>query len=118
MTHEYTILIGGVVLPGGAESTCTAIAWTADTILALGTDEDVLSISRGGSVVVALQRHVVVPIADGGVLEVGGPADLAVLPPGSAPGDAAVVALVRSGRLVQGWLDGFDDHDPGGHRHG
>jgi hypothetical protein len=118
MTHEYTILIGGVILPGGAEPACSAIAWTADTILALGTDEDVLSISRGGSAVIRLEGRVVVPLADGGVLEVGGPADLAVLSPGSALGDAAVVALVRSGRLAEGGLDGFDDHDPRGHRHG
>jgi hypothetical protein len=125
VTHEYTILIGGIVLAegaGGAAPQCSAIAWTADTVLALGSDEDVLSISRGGSAVVALGGRVVVPLLDGGVLEVGGPADLAVLPPGSAAGAAAgnlalAEAVVRSGRLVDGWLDGFHDHDAGGHRH-
>jgi predicted amidohydrolase YtcJ len=121
MTHEYTILTGGVVLPGGAAPPCSAIAWTADTILALGSDEAVLSISRGGSAVVALEGRVVVPIADGGVLEVGGVADLAVLPPDSAvalalaDAVAVAVAVVRRGRLIDGWLDGIDDHDAGRH---
>ncbi|HEY5629123.1 MAG TPA: hypothetical protein VIR16_06400, partial [Candidatus Limnocylindrales bacterium] len=60
MTHEYTILLGGRVhvtpaLPGagdrpeawGQASGPTAIAWADGTVLAVGTDAAVRSMSRG-----------------------------------------------------------------------
>ncbi len=115
MTHQYTVLIGGVVLPGGGAAdglmpSCSAIAWASDTVLALGSDAEVLGITRGDSAVVALDGLVVVPLADGGVLEVGGLADLAVLAGGARAGAAAVIATVRGGKIVQGELPGLD-HD-------
>lgn len=122
MTHEYTLLVGGTVLPGGGEPDVSAIAWAGGTILALGTDHDVRTLSRGDSRVVDLRGAAVVPLApDAGVawpvdarLEVGGPADLAVLDrdprtvPDSTGSDAPVRvrALVRGGRVLSGSLAG------------
>lgn len=113
MTHEYTLLVGGVVIPGGTAPDATAIAWAADTILALGSDEEVLSISRGDSRVVELGGAFVIPLAaDGDLrwpteakLEVGGRADLAVLPadPRLTPA-VEPLALLLGGRLVAGAL--------------
>lgn len=121
MTHEYTLLVGGTVLPGGGEPDASAIAWAGDTVLALGTDHEVLAISRGDSHVVDLRGATVVPLAaDAGVawpvearLEVGGPADLAVLDrdpraPAGTEGDGrpGVLALIRGGRVLHGSLAG------------
>jgi len=118
MTHLYTILTSGVVLPGGDAAACTAIAWAVDTVLALGSDSEVLSMSRGDSDVVSLDGRLVVPAVDRGVLEVGGPADFAVLAAGARAG-APVVALVRGGRLVAGGLPGLVEHEQGdGHAEG
>ena len=115
MTHEYTLLVGGIVLPRGGEPTVTAIAWAADTVLALGGDDEVRAISRGDSHVVDLGGAFVIPVGpDGEVrwpvdakLEVGGPADLAVLrlDPRVTAGVQAL-ALIRGGRLVAGALPG------------
>ncbi len=116
MTHEYTILIGGVVIPGGSSRTCTAIAWAADTILALGSDEVVLGISRGDSAVVRLEGLVVTPLADGDVLEVGGPADFAVLAAGARYADGAPVAVIRGGHIAEGELPGLEAHEHPPHR--
>ena len=41
MTHEYTLLIGGTVITGRDEPDATAIAWAADTVIALGSDDEV-----------------------------------------------------------------------------
>src|SRR5574338_91651 len=87
VTHEYTILTGGTVIPGGRAADATAIAWADGTILAIGTDEAVRGMSRGGSRFVDLRGATVIPLdVDGqlrwpshAVLEVGGAADLAML---------------------------------------
>ncbi len=44
MTHFYTLLLGGTVVTGGDEPDVTAIAWAEDTILALGSDDDVRAV--------------------------------------------------------------------------
>lgn len=132
MTHEYTLLLGGTVITGGTGPDAAAIAWAADTVLALGTEMEVRSISRGDSHVVAIPGRFVVPLAPGAdvawptdaTLELGGPADLAVLDrdPRVAATDGAgmaggrgsngggspkpqVVAVVRAGRVEAGWPD-------------
>lgn len=117
MTHEYTLLTGGRVIRGASRAEATAIAWAADTILAIGSDEEVRAISRGDSHFVDLAGNLVVPLgADEGVrwplegiLEVGGRADLAVL---AADADLAsqglkVLAVVKGGRVVNGALPGL-----------
>lgn len=110
MTHEYTILFGGVVIPGGDAPAVTAIAWAADTILAVGTDDAVRAISRGDSRFVDLAGARVVPADD--ALEVGGPANLLVLdaadPRLQADGGEAArigaLAIIRRGEVVEGAL--------------
>jgi predicted amidohydrolase YtcJ len=102
VTHEYTILTGGRVLgrPDDLEP-ATAIAWAVDTVLAVGGDEEVLSISRGDSRVLALHGALVAPGPGLGSLEPGSRADFSIR-------DAAtglVTAEVRAGRLVAGVLD-------------
>ena len=87
MTHEYTLLLGGTVITGGSRPDAAAIAWAADTVLALGSEMEVRSISRGDSHVVRIPGRFVVPLVPGAgvawptdaTLEPGGPADLAVL---------------------------------------
>jgi hypothetical protein len=52
VTHEYTIAVGGRIGPlglGRTEVRDTAIAWAADSVLAVGSDDAVSSISRGDS---------------------------------------------------------------------
>ena len=130
MTHEYTILTGGLVLPGGGSPACTAIAWADETVLAIGRDVDVRAISHGDSRFVDLRGAVVVPLPAGGAvrwptdatLEIGGRADLAILETDprlpavadlegaagpSRPGGSRAIrtlAVIRSGRLVEGAL--------------
>ncbi|MHB8890606.1 MAG: hypothetical protein ACYC65_01010 [Candidatus Limnocylindrales bacterium] len=129
MTHRYTLLVGGTVIPGGGEPDATAIAWADDTVLALGGDRDVRAISRGDSHLFPLGGAYVVPLAAGSdaiwpagaTLEVGGRADLAVLDrdprrlPAGGPGasSARTVALVRGGRVVAGALPGDTGHRTG-----
>lgn len=63
MTHEYVIALGGRVLcaDGGGEPVPTAIAWAANSILAVGSDDAVTSISRGDSVFLDLAGCAVTP---------------------------------------------------------
>ena len=106
------ILRGGTVVPGTGERDATAIAWAQDTVLIVGSDEEVTGISRGDSTFHELDGSVVVPLdaadrpdAAGGVLEIGGAADLAVLDADPrVVGSAHVIALVRRGRVVEGAL--------------
>jgi predicted amidohydrolase YtcJ len=120
MTHKYTLLVDAVVIPGSGAPDATAIAWAEDTVIAIGSDEDVASISRGDSHVFKLAGATVAPSV-GGVLEVGGSADLDVTdndPRASAPGDARLLAVVRGGKVVEGTLPGASGgHDHGHHDH-
>jgi len=126
VTHQYTILFDAVVIPGGGQPDCSAIAWAEDIVIALGSDEDVRAISRGDSHFVDLRGAFVVPLVEHdpawpveAVLEVGGPADLAVFSTNprlggvQSPADLAVqtVAIVRGGRLVSGSLPGASHGD-------
>jgi len=97
VSHLYTLLVGGVVRPGGGAPDASAIAWAHDTVLMIGSDEDVRAISRGDSHVVDIGGLVVVPLGE--TLEIGGPADLKVLDAKSNS-----IAVVRVGRVVEGAL--------------
>lgn len=121
MTHRYTLLVGGTVIAGAGRH-CTAIAWADDTIIALGTDDEVRAVSRGDSQLVDLRGAVVVPYAEGAggpvsidaTLEVGGPADLALLSGDPRRVEATAVeriAVVRGGEVVEGRLPGTADED-------
>ena len=113
MTHEYTILHGGVVIPGGGAPDARAICWAGDTVLLVGSDADALAISRGDSHFIDLAGAVVAAMADDARLEVGAPADFAVLATDPRLGPTQTLALVRGGRVVDGELPGA----LGGHRH-
>ena len=51
MTHEYVIALGGSVagVAAATDAAPTAIAWAADRVLAVGSDDVVRAISRGDS---------------------------------------------------------------------
>ena len=120
MTHEYTLLVGAVVLPGADEPEAAAIAWAHGTVLAIGSEAEVSAISRGDSHVLDATGGYVVPIDEDGVvrwpstarIEVGGTADLAVLESdprldGGAP-LPSVRAILRGGHVVSGWIAALD----------
>jgi len=105
VTHEYTLLLGGTVLPGGGAPACGALAWAEGTVLALGSDAEVRAISRGDSAVLLATDAFVVPLNE--LLEVGMPADLAVLdadPRAGPPGTPR--AVIRGGHVTEGRLPG------------
>jgi predicted amidohydrolase YtcJ len=118
VTHRYTLLIRGTVISGRDEPDVSAIAWAADTVIALGNDDDVRRTSRGDSHVIDLRGASVVALGEGldarwppdATLEVGGRADLAVLASDPRQVDVpaghrlAALALVRGGRVVAGRL--------------
>jgi predicted amidohydrolase YtcJ len=115
VTHQYTILTGGRILisgepesgprPGqGSVDPPTAIAWTEDTVLAVGADAAVRAVSRGDSRFHDLAGAIVRPLGTG-PLEPGAPADFAVLDGTSDPSDGPrQIAVVRGGRVVEGRL--------------
>jgi hypothetical protein len=126
VTHQYTLLLGGLVLPGGDLPGATAIAWAEGTVLAIGTDAEVRAVSRGDSHLLGLDGAVLIPLAADGiprwpvdaVLEVGGPADMAVIRRDPRDGGRLdVQALIRDGRLVLGALPGGRRLDGGQHTH-
>ncbi len=129
MTHLYTILTRGTVLPARDDAAVTAIAWAGDTVIGLGTDDEVLGLSRGDSRFIDLDGACVIPLGAGNAvwppvetLELGGRADLAVvrLDPRSQAMTAlrpAVLALVRGGRVVAGRLPGDTGRTPSDHDH-
>ena len=108
MTHEYTLLVGGTVICGAGQPDATAVAWAMSTVLAVGSDEGVHSISRGDSRVLQLDGAFALA-ADGGILEAGADASLDVYAadPRTGGGDATSaqpLARIRGGRVVAGVL--------------
>jgi hypothetical protein len=104
VTHEYTILTGGIVLT--AVDGCaapSAVAWALDTILAVGSDEAVLAISRGDSRVADLHGAVALPGPGLRTLEPGDQADLTIRDPRTGN----VLAEVRAGLVVSGEIAGL-----------
>jgi hypothetical protein len=99
VTHEYVIALGGSVLSAGTpgEPAPTAVAWAADSILAVGSDEAVRAISRGDSIFLDLAGCAVSPAPS----DPKGAENL--LRAAAATGDPfdAVELLVRAG-LVEG----------------
>jgi predicted amidohydrolase YtcJ len=117
VTHRYTLLVGGTVISGHDEPDSSAIAWAVDTVIALGSEDDVRRTSRGDSHVIDLRGASVVALGEGpdvlwpaeATLEVGGRADLAVLESDprrldASAGQLSVLALIRGGRVVAGKL--------------
>jgi predicted amidohydrolase YtcJ len=99
MTHEYTLLLGAIVLPGGGQPPCEALAWAAGTILALGTEAEIQAISRGDSVVLAFPGAFVAPLDE--PLDVGTAADLLVYERDPRQGDPGEPqAVIRGGHVV------------------
>ena len=49
VTHLYTLLLGGTVITSPGQPDVSAIAWAADTVIALGSDDNVRAASRGDS---------------------------------------------------------------------
>jgi predicted amidohydrolase YtcJ len=98
----------------------SAVAWADDTVIALGSDDDVRGVSRGDSHLVDLAGAWVVPLGAGpdaawpprATIEVGGRADLAVLETDPRRPDTRdgrrlpALALVRGGQVVAGRLPG------------
>ncbi len=117
VTHEYTVLTGGRVVTGVRAGDATAIAWAGETVLAIGADAEVRAISRGDSHFVDLDGATVIPLAPGAepawptdaTLEVGGPADLAVLDSDPQEGPLSARAVIRAGRVTAGSLPGAPD---------
>jgi predicted amidohydrolase YtcJ len=115
VTHEYALLVGGLVLPGGTEPDATALAWAGGTVLAIGSDAEIRSISRGDSHVVELRGAVVVPLGDHDEvawpaparLVVGGAADIAVLDGDPRARTPRILALVRGGHIARGAFPGL-----------
>jgi predicted amidohydrolase YtcJ len=119
------LLVGGTVISGREEPDVSAIAWAADTVIALGSDDDVRGTSRGDSHVIDLAGAVVIGLGQDpdarwpsdATLEVGGRADLAVLESDPRQIDApagrplSTRALVRGGRVVAGMLPGESHHE-------
>jgi hypothetical protein len=100
MTHEYIIALGGRVHAlrdtAADPEPATAIAWAADHVLAVGSDEVVRGISRGDSIFLDLDGCVVTAAAIAAGLEPGSSADLDFW-------DAAqLVARVRAGAFTEG----------------
>jgi len=128
MTHLYTLLVGGVVIRGGGRPDASAIAWADDTILAVGSDEEVDAISRGDSHRFDLGGAFVVPprfgsagSGPGTTLEAGEQADLVVWAgypraPSANPAVGSpprILAEVTAGRVTAGTLP---DGEGGGER--
>jgi predicted amidohydrolase YtcJ len=122
VTHRYTLLVGGTILPGGGLPPCTAIAWAEGTVLALGTDDQVRSASRGDSDLVDLRGAFVVPIGPDAAptwpspatLEIGGRADLALLAEDPRAGGGTMLrptAIVRAGHVTRGHLPPTHQHE-------
>jgi hypothetical protein len=61
VTHEYVIAVNGAIRPAasGHGTGATSIGWAADAVLAVGSDAEVASISRGDSTFLDLDGSIV-----------------------------------------------------------
>ena len=67
MTHEYVIALGGRIEPrdpDDGDAIPTALAWAADRVLAVGSDDTVRSISRGDSTFMDVGGCIITPLPD------------------------------------------------------
>lgn len=103
MTHEYVIATNGLVHaadPGAPGARPTALAWAADHVLAVGTDDAVRSISRGDSTFLDLGGCTVTALPDD-------PAAAEALvsgklhAPGVTPGDVDIGALLIEAGMLE-----------------
>jgi hypothetical protein len=102
MTHEYVIALHGRVDTGMAGTAPTAVAWAADHVLAVGSDDAMRGLSRGDSTFLDLGGCVVTPLPDdlasadalvrAGIRQAGADVDLAALlvRAGLLPADAVI----------------------------
>jgi len=102
VTHEYTILTGGVIAGGDASIRPTAIAWAEGTVLAVGDDATVRAVSRGDSHFADLRGALIRPLGEA-PLEPGDSADFEIR---DATG-MTTIAVVRGGHLVEGAFAGL-----------
>jgi hypothetical protein len=102
VTHEYTILTGGVILGGAATGHASAIAWAAGTVLAVGDDAAVRAVSRGDSHFADLRGAMVQPLG-ASRLEPGDAADFEI----RDPTGVRTIAVVRGGHVVEGEFAGL-----------
>jgi hypothetical protein len=98
VTHEYTLLVGGVVRTGPGLPEASALGYAHGTVLAVGSDREVRAISRGDSRVVELRGRLVLP-AGPATLEPGSEASFRVLDP-----TGSEIATVERGRVTRGAL--------------
>jgi predicted amidohydrolase YtcJ len=123
VTHLYTILVRGTVLPGRDAPPVAAIAWAGDTVIGLGSEAEVRGLSRGDSDVVDLDGAFVLPLGPAGspvwppgaTLEIGDRADLAIVAGDPRLGQPAgmtrpTLALIRDGVVVGGGLPRSANH--------
>jgi hypothetical protein len=110
VTHEYVIALGGRIrvspheVPG--QTPATAIAWAADRVLAIGSDDAVSAMSRGDSIFLDIAGCLVTAAPDEGAgeLEPGSLADLDfwVDDPTYPATRGPIVARVRAGSFTEG----------------
>ena len=113
MTHEYTLLVGGLVLASASDPPASAIAWAEGVVLAVGSDVEIRAISRVDSSVIDAGGAFVLPLGPDGMavwpptttIEIGGPADLALVEddPRLRGDRFELVGIVRAGRVVRDW---------------
>jgi predicted amidohydrolase YtcJ len=117
VTHLYTILVRGTVLPSRDAPPVAAIAWAGDTVIGLGSEAELRDLSRGDSDFVDLGGAFVVPLGPRGdvvwppaaTVEIGDRADLAIVADDPRLDDPAAkarsaIALIRDGVIVAGAL--------------
>jgi hypothetical protein len=66
VTHEYMVAVNGGIaaLDSRSGTAATAIAWAADRVLAVGSDDVVRAISRGDSTFLDLGGSIATPLPD------------------------------------------------------
>jgi hypothetical protein len=101
MTHEYVIALHGRIETNATdqeEPQASAIAWAADHVLAVGSDDVVRAISRGDSTFVDLAGCVVTALpSDPAAAD----ALISVMTPSATPAAAIRALLIKAGLLLE-----------------